>query len=239
MNGMQARILKWQEIAKQKNNSVTDFESIKGESVRREQELRIAENIKWQMDKVPQRFRDKTFSDYLAESVEQQKVKSICERFTMTFTDRVKQGSSMMFIGKPGTGKTLISLIMYQSLVQSGFNAQYESSLHFLKLIQQKRFESYSAYQSILEHYQRPHLLILDEVTESTNKQGIPSENERNLLFEVINQRYQLGNRSTLVISNRDKKSISTILGLSIVDRLSENGISLVFDWDSYRSNFN
>lgn len=233
---MEARIIGWKERIKEvKNYSEAELEKIQADAMKREEEKRLIQYIQCLIDKVPARFKNKIFADYLTNLPEQERVKAICERFVLTFHERLEQSSSVIFLGTPGTGKTLLSLIMYQALVYKQYIAHYEPTLRFLKVLQEKRFESSVAYKNMLDFYVRPHFLILDEITESTTKDGIPSEMEVKLLFELINERYMSGNRCTLVISNRDKKNLIQRLGNPIVDRLSENGLTLVFNWNSYR----
>ena len=232
---MEARILKWQEMAKNKISSTEEFESIRRESMKRAEEIHVAENIQKLIGQVPLRFRHKSFSDYKTEFPEQIRVKKIAERFVETFQERSAVGTCVIFLGNPGTGKTLLSLIIYQQLARVGYRVHYESSLQFLKVLQEKRYESSVAFQSMLEYYRRPNLLILDEVTESVSKDGSPSEYDRKLLFDVINARYEKMQGCTLVISNRNKEELAKRLGQPMSDRLSENNITLTFGWNSYR----
>ena len=232
---MESRILKRHEKAKLGNPILSELDAIRIESIKRDAEKRNIDQIRKLLDKVPTRFREKNFSNFISEHSDQAKTKSICERFVLTFKKRLEEGNSLMFLGNPGTGKTLLSLIIYQSIVKAGFHAQYESSLSFLRILQEKRFESSAAFQSILDTYKRCDLLILDEVTESLTKDGFPSEYDQKLLFEVVNARYEIGNRCTIVISNRDKSELKNRIGNPVYDRLSENGITLAFNWDSYR----
>lgn len=234
---MEARVMKWQELAKTRKFSSEEYDTIRSASIKKDEEKRKSESIRLLLEKVPERFRNKTFFDYISEHSEQERVKAICERFVTTFSDRLENGTNATFLGNPGTGKTLLSLIMYQTLVKEGVTAHYEPSLQFLRIIQEKRNESHAAYQNVLEIYKKPQFLILDEVTESFSygKECVPLDHERKLLFEVINARYMQKNRCTIVISNRDKNELSNRLGQPISDRLYENCIGLIFDWNSYR----
>ena len=65
-------------------------------------------------------------------------------------------------------------------------------------------------------------LLVIDEV-------GVQSgtENERNILFDIINGRYE-NMKSTLIITNLDRSQLPDYLGERIVDRLRENGGMLI-----------
>lgn len=230
---MKARMQKWKEENKTPN--IDNPENFRIESIKREQEKIRIEAIRQLLEKIPPRFRHKEFTDYATIFPEQARIKLICERFIATFQERLEQGSNAMFLGNPGTGKTLLSFIMYRAIVQKGFNVHYEPSLNFLKTLQEKRFKSPADFKAQIEHYKRAQILILDEVTESMNKTGCPSEHDKKLLFEVINARYEIAKCCTIIISNRDKKELTQRLGQPITDRLSENGMTLIFSWPSYR----
>lgn len=235
---MQAARINWQEwINKGGSYSATDFEKVRLDSIKQVEEKRIAEDIEKLLKKIPMRFVNKEFSHYQTRFSEQTKVKKICEKFVLTFEKRLEEGTCLFFLGSPGTGKTLMSFILYQELAKLKYRVHYESSLKFLKVLQEKYYESPSFFKSQLEIYIHADFLVLDEVTESITKDGLPSECEKKLLFEIINSRYELKKRCTLVISNRDNQNLQNILGNQIFDRLIENGIILTFNWDSYRKN--
>jgi DNA replication protein DnaC len=89
-------------------------------------------------------------------------------------------------------------------------------------------------YQLEMKTYQEPDFLILDEVTESISKDGILSEVERQVFRMLIDERHNY-NRPSLIISNRNTQEIALRFGKDIMDRLSKNSISLIFNWPSYR----
>lgn len=231
---MEARVLRWQELAKGRASSTSELESFRLESIKREEEQRNAEKTKQLIDKVPQRFRGKIFDDFYIENKEQARIKLLAERYVETFKERLKTGSNLLFLGKPGTGKTLLSLIMYQSLAKAGYQVQYESSTEFLKSLLEIKFKSQALFQMEMLSLQRIQFLIIDEITESINKDGVLSLMEKQLLFNIINERYEK-QLCTIIISNRDKQSLADRLSLQMIDRLSEKSISLAFNWNSYR----
>jgi DNA replication protein DnaC len=231
---MKAKGLEWQNKAKLKKISADEFETIRQLSVIEADKKRRDEEINFHIQKLPARFRNKAFVDYETESQDQQKCKKIIERYVHTFSDRLKSGNNLVFMGNPGTGKTLLSLVMYQSLLQEGFLVHYESSLEFIKNLLEIKFKSQSEFMRRVETFQRPNLLIIDEVTESITKNGIPSDIEKQLLFQIINHRYA-NNFCTLVITNRDLPELTSRLGGPLIDRLSEKGVFIAFNWESYR----
>jgi len=205
------------------------------EAIRKiEDEKKQNEYLEDVLNEIPLRFRHKSFADFEIECTAQAEVIKIIESYANTFSDRLLEGSSIIFLGVPGTGKTLLAFILYQHLVKSGFRAEYQPSLHFLRLLQEKQFESYHAFGSLLKFYKELPLLIIDEVTEGSGKGAHPADWERHLLRMLIDARYQ-ENRCTLVITNRSRKELIERLGEPTVDRLSEKGISLAFNWNSYR----
>lgn len=231
---LEAKIIQWQSLSKNRKTSVEEFEEIHRESIRQAEEGRKAERIENYIKLVPFRFRGKTFADYEVENDYQGRAKQLAERYVETFHERLEAGTSFKFMGKIGTGKTLLALIIYQELAKSGYSVKYESSLEFIKDLLEIKFKSQANFQSHFEKYQNIQLLILDEVTESINKNGFPSELEKQLLFKIIDRRYEK-KLCTLIITNHDRKELAARLGQSTTDRLDENGILLAFNWNSYR----
>jgi DNA replication protein DnaC len=231
---MKSKGLEWQNKSKLKNISADEFEEIRRLSVIEAEKKRKDEEINANLQKIPARFRNKSFVDYEAESLGQQKCKNLIERYVNTFEDRLKSGTSLVFMGNPGTGKTLLSLIMFRSLLKSGFLVHYESSLEFIKNLLEVKFKSQSEFIRRMDLFKRPQLLIIDEATESINKNGVPSDIDKQILFQIINHRYA-DNLCTLIITNRDLPDLKFRLGEPLVDRLSEKGVFIAFNWESYR----
>lgn len=199
-----------------------------------EQEKMRGANRDKRLQQVPRLFRGKSFADFEAPTSEKRAVKRIAEQFTETFTERLQEGTSLLMHGKPGTGKTFLSLLIYQALVHQDTNVEYQSSLNFLRDTQERKFESFSAFQNVLNHYRQLPLLILDEVTEGSGKSGSLADWERSILFAIIDARYQ-EKHCTIVITNRSKEAFTERLGVPVADRLLEQGILLGFSWESYR----
>lgn len=232
---MQARIVKIQEAAKNRESQLREFEVMHEDVRKKEAEKRLQEQVESMIRLVPLRFRGKSFDDYATHHQEQIRIKNIACRYVDTFGERLKEGASMILTGKPGTGKSLLSLIMYQAIARKHFTVRYESSLDWLNNLIQHKYHSPSAFQNQVRIYETASFLILDEITESLSKDGSPTEVEKQMLFQIVNKRYE-NNLCTLVISNRDIETLAKRVGHPTVDRLSENGIALAFEWDSYRN---
>ena len=63
------------------------------------------------------------------------------------------------------------------------------------------------------------------------------SEFEKQILFDVLNQRYEQL-KPAILLSNIPTEQLSDYLGERVTDRLRENGgVVIGFDWKSYRRN--
>ena len=217
-----------------RSDSIAHLEVLRRESMQQEAERRRVERIAEFLQVIPARFYGKSEDDFRLDYPEQGQCKQIALNFIKTFPQRLKEGTCLKFLGHAGTGKTLLALIIYQALAKAGFAVSYESSLHFLRKLQEKEFESHAAYQSLLKAYLRSQFLVIDEVSVGIGKGGQPADWQRNHLYAVINQRY-INRLCTLIISNHSQDELVERLGEPTVGRLTENGITLAFNWQSYR----
>lgn len=217
------------------NASIAKHEALTREAIKRDDAQRRIERIGTFLKAVPDRFYGKTQDDFHLDYPEQSRCKKIAHNFIASFPERLKEGTCLKFLGHSGTGKTLLSLIIYQALAKAGFSVKYESSLHFLRQFQEKEFESHAAYQSLLASYLRIQFLVIDEVSVGIGKAGHPADWQRSHLYTLINQRY-INRLPTLIISNHNQDELVERLSEPTIGRLSENGITLAFNWKSYRS---
>lgn len=222
-------------------NNVTDhrahwaaIEAFREQHGKDEAEKRHRDSVARYMSKVAPRFSGKTFVDFRLDYEGQVRVKTITSCYVSTFKDRLEEAACLIFLGKPGTGKTLLALIMYQALAETGWQVEYQPSLNFLRALQERQYESYAAFDRCLDHYRKLPLLIIDEVTEGCGKGAYPADWERHLLRQLIDERYQ-AKRCTLIISNRNNQELIERIGEPSVDRLLECGSMLAFSWQSYR----
>lgn len=181
---------------------------------------------------VPLRFQGKGFDAYKAKAISQQKARNRAMRYAEKFNEGIKTGTSMIFCGKPGTGKTHLSCAIVEYIIHHhGRPASYTTAFHMI----QKVKESYSkktekSEREVIESYRRPDFLVIDEV-------GVQHGTESDLLilYQVINSRYERC-RPMLLISNFPEDELVEYVGVRCIDRLREGGgVVVPFDWESYR----
>lgn len=181
---------------------------------------------------IPERFRDRDLSSYVAKTDGQQRALKFAQSYAEGFDKMARSGQSALFIGKPGTGKTHLAIgIALHVMREHKRNALFLTVMRAIRGIKETwRKDSEMSEADAIEDLVFPDLLILDEV-------GIQfgSEAEKLLLFDVLNERYER-RRPTLMLSNLTAPEVAAYLGERVMDRLREDGGQVVvFDWASHR----
>ncbi|TQE95906.1 MAG: AAA family ATPase [Spiribacter salinus] len=176
---------------------------------------------------IPRRFQDRTLDSYRAETEGQKRALQIARKMAGGNPD---DGVSLVFCGKPGTGKTHLACGIAHEWIETGIPALFATVLAAIRHIKSTyNRESEITEEQAISVFTRTELLILDEIGVQ-----LGTEHEKMLLFEIINERYQQM-RPTILISNLTRSELTDYLGDRVMDRFRESGAVVAFDWDSYR----
>lgn len=180
---------------------------------------------------IPERFHNRTLNTFKAENDGQRYALDFASRFADSFERGAKTGRGAIFIGMIGTGKTHLAVGVGMRLMKQGRPVLFTTVMRAIRRIKDTwaRGADESESQAVAALV-FPDLLILDEV-------GIQfgSETEKNLLFDVLNERYER-RKSTLLLSNLPLDEVRAYLGERVFDRMREDGGEVVpFGWESQR----
>ena len=169
---------------------------------------------------IPKRFRNKTLDNFETKEKFQQFVKTIAQDYVADLENNIANGVSLIFLGPCGTGKTHLACGIAHEAISRGHTALFVSVSTLIRKV--RASWGTKTEEETLKVFTDCDFLILDEV-------GIQAgtENERNILFDVLNARYA-DMRPTIVISNLKLVELTNYLGTRIIDRLSENGGQVV-----------
>jgi DNA replication protein DnaC len=180
---------------------------------------------------IPSRYEDRTLSSFITKDAGQQCALDFAKHYADHFVDVRACGRSAIFCGLVGTGKTHLAIGVGLQVMDQGYSVFFITFQRAVRRVKntfnKKSEESESDVINLLTY---PDLLIVDEI-------GIQygSDFEHNLLFDIINERYEK-RRPTLLISNLTPKEVRSTLGERIYDRLREDGGQCVpFSWESHR----
>jgi len=190
------------------------------------------------ISRIPDRFKNKRFDDFIPNGAEQESRLKTCKLYVEGFESVMEKGTSLIFCGNVGTGKTHLACAIGHELIDQGHKVRYTTVSAMIRQVRESWGKGSSeneaeALQKFIDH----DLLLLDEVGVQTG-----SDNEKTIIFEIINARYERL-KPTIVISNlaieatkQGQVSLTDYIGERVIDRLSENGgRTLAFTWESQR----
>lgn len=143
----------------------------------------------------------------------------------------VEKHLSALILGPPGVGKTHIAVGVGMEALRRGYVVRYTTLDDLVRDL--RRADQLGKLREKLSYYQRPQLLILDEVG------YLPLDREdANRFFQLVNRRYTKG--SMIVTSNKRVSEWAELFGeealaAAILDRLLHDAEILTINGPSYR----
>ncbi len=179
---------------------------------------------------VPVRFFGKSFDDFNTESKMMVDARESTMSFANHFSHHLKNGSSLVLSGIPGTGKSHLALAVLQTILQSGYSGVYVNVLDAIRTVRETwQPGSRKTENDVLDRFGNVDLLVLDEL-------GVQygTDSEQMTIFDILNRRYR-NMKPSVVLTNLDRDGLQTYLGERSFDRLRETGQWVAFDWESWR----
>ena len=180
---------------------------------------------------LPKRFISSFLDNYIAETREQKKALKTCLNYVDAFPQNFASGTCLIFCGTVGTGKTHLAVGIAKEIAKMGYQPLFCTVAKAIRSVKETyNYERTETERQAIDMFIKPDLLILDEV-------GVQfgSETEKNIIFEIINGRYE-DVKPTIIISNLAKDKLQDFFGERAFDRLRQGGGKLVVtDWASYR----
>jgi len=219
------------DCSKQEAEARIEREKAEGEAQKKERAIKLWA-AKIGHAQIPERFRDRTLNSYIAKNPGQETALAFAQDYANNFEEICKTGRSVIFVGKPGTGKTHLAIgIALQIMVRhTVLFTTVQRAIRRVKDTWTKGSEESET--DAINAIAFPDLLIMDEV-------GVQfgSEFERQIMFDVLNERYEK-RKPSILLSNIPPSELGTYLGDRVTDRLREDGGKMIaFDWESYRRN--
>lgn len=181
---------------------------------------------------IPPRFQHCTFENYvIGKHPAQAKVVLACQQYADAFKQARDIGRCLIFSGGVGTGKNHLATAICAKIGKNGYRSIMATVLEMIGRIRDSwDKDTTEKTAEVVARFAEPDLLVLDEVGRQSG-----SQNEKNLIFQVIDARYR-EMKPTIVISNYTEGDIAAYLGEAAYDRLLENGGKrLDFTWGSFR----
>ncbi len=178
---------------------------------------------------IPARFLGCAFENYRVDLPAQQVVLDTCMAFAEAFPRLRKTGESLVLIGRRGTGKTHLAAAILQALLPDHVGL-YTTAQDMIAMIRATWGPvAERSTESVMRVLYGVPLLVIDEVGVQAG-----TDNEQNLLFQVLDHRYR-ERKPVVLVGNMQIRQMQEMLGERVHDRLREIAQVRVCDWESYR----
>ncbi len=178
---------------------------------------------------IPERVKGCTFANFNATTDAQKFAMQAAMEYAENFGVHLKSGDSLIFAGRPGTGKGHLASAIMNRLMPD-YLPVYTTCLDMIRSVRETwRKDSKHSETQVLNELENAALLIIDEIGVQYGTDG-----EQTVIFDVLDRRYRQM-RPTVFITNQDKAGFKSFIGERAYDRLTQVAKWVPFDWQSYR----
>lgn len=178
---------------------------------------------------VPAEFAEKSFAEFVCESERSRKLAEFLSTYCASFDAWRHKRKGFLLIGQPGTAKTHLACSMVREIVLGGYRAAYVSLPRLTRDIR-AAFGRPRGVDELLRRLIEVEFLVLDEI----DLHGT-SDADYNMLYDLINSRYEKAGYPTLAISNRPLDHLKRDLDERLVSRILAGTPPIQCDWKPRR----
>lgn len=179
---------------------------------------------------IPDRFLASGFDAFEPPTPKAQRIAEALRNYAENFTTQRGVRPGFIFTGPPGTAKTHLACAMALTIALQGFSARYVSLPRLTMDIRRTYKSPTESAADIVASLSACDFLVLDEI----DLHGA-SDADYQSLYEIVNSRYEAGDRPTLAISNRTVGDLTVDLNERLITRLLAGTNPIAFDWEGRR----
>jgi DNA replication protein DnaC len=178
---------------------------------------------------VPQAYAGARFETYQPTCAEAQTVLTAIVNYSDNLSAEIAAGRNAFMVGATGTGKTHLMCALVSRALADGRTAQFITATKIWRAMRATWHRGSTQTEAdVLRALADVELLAIDEVQELDDQEG-------RWFFDLVNERYERGNRPIVMATNLDKQAMIQQFGQRTIDRLRDRHIAYRFTWESYR----
>lgn len=210
---MELDTLKQQLERKKASMSNTNYDELAIKREREEREMKLRSKLLSFENSIPKRYKKASFENFNG----MDRLKN--------YLRNLKGG---IIIGGNGCGKTHLGYACCREAVMQGKTQSFISAFDYIQSVKKEFNTGNTGYA--YKQYSKLDFLVIDEIDK---RYGSPTEFLE--INRLINARYS-EMLPTLLLSNaKDSKEVQDLLGMAVVDRLTEGGAIIPITAESYR----
>lgn len=184
-----------------------------------------------------ERFSGCTLDNYEVSDPGQEKAVKVCRYYLSKVDEFVRLGKSIVFAGKPGTGKDHLAVSVAREIIRAGYRV-YSDKFYCVvdDALEAQKNGAWRKAKSVNECV-RSEYLVLGEV--GLSREGGQTAFEQKVLYHIVDERYRAF-KPFILTTNLNQKDMMNAFDPAgygrIWDRVQEIAAFIAFTWESYRT---
>lgn len=177
------------------------------------------------------RYADCRLGNFNLDSDAHRKAVELLTDYAENVADRIESGTSILFIGPPGTGKDHLMTAICRAAILGGKRVMWANGQDlwgsFRDAISEEANET-----TIIQRYVRADVLA---ISDPLPPRGALSDFQASTLFRIIDGRYSNMRPTWMTLNVTNRAEAGERIGHQTIDRLAHGAVIVGCNWPSYR----
>jgi DNA replication protein DnaC len=180
---------------------------------------------------VPARYVDSTFEQFETSTPSKAKALGAAKQWISNRLKRVREATTFVLCGPPGTGKTHLASCMAKTLYEAKIKVKMLKFSTMSRRLTEAAQKGEGQEELCVDYYSKIPVLILDEV-----RAGAFSKTMEGKMWDIFDNRWDL-NLPTVLTTNLPPNGLHSVFPAPTLSRMSRNRVIATCDGNDFRPN--